>query len=199
MLIGLTGSYGAGKDEVAHYLKTKGFVHYSLSDLIREELIQKKKEITRENLIKKGNELREKFGPGILALKIMERIKQIKNKSARKNFVVSSIRNIEEINVLKKRDGFILVFVDAPLELRFQRTRLRNRENDPKTLKEFKQKEKIEQSSKRTAQQLHLCKKLAKVVIVNGGSLGILHHKINCFLGDWQPKAQEKIRLQTFP
>lgn len=182
MLIGLTGSYGAGKDEVAHYLETKGFIHFSLSDLIREELMKEKIEITRENLIKKGNLLRKNFGSGILALKILEEVR------TRDNFVISSIRNIEEIKVLKKRPDFILVYVDAPLKLRFKRAKLRNRENDPKTLEEFKQKEKREQSEKRSGQQLHKCKKLAKIIIINDSSLNDLYYKIDAFLNHWQSK-----------
>lgn len=182
MIIGLTGSYSAGKDEVARYLQTKGFIHYSLSDLIREELMKEKTEITRTNLIQKGNQLREKFGSGVLALKVMERLR------TRDNFVISSIRNIEEIKVLKRRPDFILVYVDAPRELRFKRTKLRNRENDPRTIEDFKQKEMIEQSEKKSGQQLHKCKKMANTILTNDSTINKLYQKIDCFLKDNLPK-----------
>lgn len=182
MIIGLTGSYGAGKDEVAHYLEAKGFLHYSLSDIIREELVKEKKELSRDSLIKKGNELREKFGPDILALRVLEKFR------TRDNFVISSVRNPAEIKALGKRPDFLLVYVDAPLNLRFQRTCLRQRENDPKTLEEFQQKEKAEQSRKSTSQQLHKCKQLAKIVLTNDSSLENLRQKIDKLLADWLPK-----------
>lgn len=182
MLLGLTGSYGAGKDEVAHYLEAKGFLHYSLSDILRQELVKEKKEITRENLIQKGNELRERFGAGVLAVRTLEKL------HTRDNFVISSIRNPEEIKTLKKRPDFLLVYVDASLELRFQRTCLRRRENDPKTLEEFRRKEKTEQSKKSTDQQLHKCQKLAQIILLNNRSLEDLHHKIDQLLADWLPK-----------
>ena len=38
MIIGITGSYASGKDTVASILQEKGFIHYSLSDILREEL-----------------------------------------------------------------------------------------------------------------------------------------------------------------
>lgn len=183
MLIGLTGSYGAGKEEVAHYLETKGFIHYSLSDLIREELKKEKTEITRENLIRKGNQLREKFGPGVLSLKVLEKLR------TRDNFVISSLRNTEEIRTLsQRRPDSILVYVDAPLKLRFQRVARRARENDPQTLEEFRQKEKIEQSEKHSGQQLHKCRQLAKIILSNDGTLNDLYNKVDLFLQEWQPR-----------
>ena len=75
-IIGLTGTNGAGKGEVAAFLKRMGYTYFSLSDLVREELRKKENEVTRNNLIKMGNELREKFGPDILAKRIMKKVKQ---------------------------------------------------------------------------------------------------------------------------
>ncbi len=37
MILGITGTFAAGKDTVAEYLKTKGFSVFSLSDAIRDE------------------------------------------------------------------------------------------------------------------------------------------------------------------
>ena len=68
MIIGLTGKNAAGKGEIANYLKTKGFVYYSLSDVIREEATKRGLEHTRDNLIRLGTEMRETHGNSILAL-----------------------------------------------------------------------------------------------------------------------------------
>jgi len=75
MLIGLTGKSGSGKDTVADYLKEKGFIYFSLSDIIREECKKRGKKIERDNLIKIGNELRKKHGPSVLADKTIQKIK----------------------------------------------------------------------------------------------------------------------------
>ena len=66
MIIGLTGKNAGGKGEVANYFKTKYFIYYSLSDIIREEATKRGLEHSRDNLIKIGNELREKFAPNYL-------------------------------------------------------------------------------------------------------------------------------------
>jgi len=86
MIIGLTGKNAAGKGEVANYLKSKGFIYYSLSDVIREEATKRGLDHSRENLINIGNDLREKHAPNYLAQQINEKIKQ-----QTKNFVIDSI------------------------------------------------------------------------------------------------------------
>ena len=91
MLIGLTGRNAAGKGEVAKHLQAIGFQYYSLSDVIRDEIRDRRLEPTRENLIQTGNELRQKFGPSVLADRILERIDDDKN------YVIDSIRNPAEV------------------------------------------------------------------------------------------------------
>ena len=79
MIIGLTGRNGTGKTEVANYLKSKGFELISLSDILREEARKRNMDEKRDNLIKLGNEMRKKFGSGILAIKAIEKIKKGRN------------------------------------------------------------------------------------------------------------------------
>ncbi|MBI2338979.1 MAG: AAA family ATPase, partial [Deltaproteobacteria bacterium] len=67
MIIGLTGKNGSGKGEVAKLLTSSGFIYYSLSDVLRDELKKQGKEVTRENLIEIGNRLRTEGGPSVLA------------------------------------------------------------------------------------------------------------------------------------
>ena len=57
MILGLTGKNASGKGEVAEYLKTKGFVYYSLSDALRKESTKLGLDHSRNNLIKLGNEI----------------------------------------------------------------------------------------------------------------------------------------------
>ncbi|MCJ7582348.1 MAG: AAA family ATPase, partial [Candidatus Aminicenantes bacterium] len=57
-IIGLTGTNGSGKGAAAEYFISKGYAFFSLSDVIREELKKDGCEPTRDNLIRKGNELR---------------------------------------------------------------------------------------------------------------------------------------------
>jgi len=173
MIIGLTGRNASGKGEAADYLKTKGFVYFSLSDELREEAKERGVETTRENMIKLGNQLRGEFGANYLARKINEKI------DGKGNFVVDSIRNLEEIDELRKNKNFILVGVDAPVEVRFERAVERGRAGDAKTLEEFKELEQRENLKNKTGQQLDECLKAADKLIINDGSLDEFHKKID--------------------
>lgn len=179
MLIGLTGTNGAGKGEVAKYLKKKGLAYFSLSDILREELNKKGLEISRENLQNLGNELRKKFGSGVLAEKAIEKIKD--------NTLIDSIRNPKEIEKLREfasKSGidFFLLSVDAPVELRFKRLKKRGRLESAETLEEFKKREQLEMGKEVYQQQLDTCMKMADYFIVNDGTLEELFDKVDKIL-----------------
>ncbi len=161
--IGLTGTNGSGKGEAAAYLKKKGYDYFSLSDLIRENLQKNGKELTRNNLIEKGNELRSTHGPDILAR--MAR-KKVKGKA-----VIDSIRNPFEVEYLRKDKEFILLAIDAPVELRYERVKKRGRQESAASLQEFIKKEEEEMTGSEIGQQLRRCMKMADFIIVNDGTL----------------------------
>lgn len=173
MIIGLTGANASGKGEAASYLKSKGFAYYSLSDILREEAGNRNIKPTRENLIKLGNELREKKSPSVLADLIVKKIDK------KTDCVIDSIRNPLEIETLRKLKGFTLIGVDAPVETRLKRAVARNRPGDPKTLEEFIEKESQENISSSTNQQLDNCLKLADILIINDSTIENLHKKID--------------------
>ena len=169
-IIGLTGTNGAGKGEVAAYLIRKGYAYFSLSDLVREELRKKEKEVTRNNLIKMGTELREKFSPDILAKRVMKKVKD--------RAIIDSIRNPHEVDYLRKQKDFIQLAIDAHVELRYKRVRKRGRNESAATLEEFIKKEEEEMTDYEKGQQLLNCMKLADYTIINDGSLEDLHKKL---------------------
>ena len=172
MLIGLTSRNAAGKDEVARFLVQRhGFAYFSLSDVLREELKKRGLPVTRENLIEAGNRLRLEKGPGALAEIALDSLKD------KKDAVVVSIRNVGEIETLRKRSDFTLVGVDAPVELRFQRARLRGRTDDEATLEDFIAREMAELAGGENEQQLDKCFHLCDRVIVNEGTLEELYAK----------------------
>jgi len=173
-IIGLTGTNGAGKGEAASFFEKKGYLYFSLSDIIREKLREKGKKITRNNLIKTGNNLREKYGPDILARLVMKNVKG--------NSIIDSIRNPKEIEYLKRQKNFTLLAIDAPVELRYERVKNRGREESASTLQEFIRKEAEEMASNENGQQLHNCMKTADYIISNNGSLDDFHKKLEEFL-----------------
>jgi dephospho-CoA kinase len=166
MLIGLTGENCSGKGTTAEYLMKKGFHYLSLSDVIREELKAQGKEPTRDVMIEHGNELRKKFGPGVLALKTIE------NLDGDKNYIIDSIRLPAEVKEMKKQHGFYLIYVTAPQEIRFERMSCRGRVGDPKTFEEFMKLEKIEEeNADKSKQNLKETSKLADKILVNNGNM----------------------------
>ncbi|MBW2991537.1 AAA family ATPase [Candidatus Woesearchaeota archaeon] len=174
MIIGLTSLLGAGKTSVADYLIKKGFEFYSLSDIIRDEIKSREQEITRQRLQVVGNELRKKYGNAVLAKRIIKKLEP------GKAYVIDSIRNPAEIQVLRKLKGFTLVFIDAPIEIRFERIKDRKREQDPMTFEKFKKAEQKELESPDSAnQQLLKCRDMAEFIITNNSSFEELYKKID--------------------
>lgn len=173
MIIGLTGKNGAGKGEVARFLKERGLDYLSLSDVLRAELAKRRKPVTRGNLVELGNELRRKFGPGVLAQKTLEKVE------LDQNYVIDSIRHPEEAKTLGSRDNFFLLNVAAPPKVRFERLKGRGRENDPKSYQEFLKLERTEGKSKTESdQQLDETIAAANYTIRNIGTLNDLHKQV---------------------
>ncbi len=173
MIIGLTGTNGAGKTEVSQYLVSRGFEYHSLSDEIREEIRRREVEITRDMLIAVGNELRSRFGTGVLAERVLARL------GRDRNYVVDSIRNPAEVEVLRRRKDFLLMAIDAAQAVRFERSKLRGREYAAQTLEQFIQEEEREmQSEDPASQQLVATRRMADRTIINDASIADLHREL---------------------
>lgn len=194
IIIGVTGLNASGKDTFANYLSKRSFYHISLSDILRDIAKKRNIKITRENLIKIGNELRQKYGPSILAQLALEKA----NKEAfGQHLVISSIRNIYELNYLERYNNFILVAIIADIKTRYERY-CKNPHAGVMSFEEFVQLEKQEQSDRPEAQQLHLLIKKAKVKIINNSTLENFYKKIDKFLKDFMPKLDKRFDWDNY-
>lgn len=177
MILGLTGYLACGKGTVIDFLKDKReFISFSCSDILREECKLRGLELTRDNLQNLGNELREKYGNGILAEKIVEKI----NSDKTRNYVIDSIRTPDEIEVFRKLKEFRLVFVDSPIETRYERAKLRLKEKEHvDSLEDFRQSEEKERINPNpNSQKLDDCKNLKDYTLLNDSSLEDLYSRI---------------------
>ncbi|NOZ80882.1 MAG: AAA family ATPase [DPANN group archaeon] len=177
MIVGLTGPNAAGKGEAAAFFRKRGFTYLSLSDIIREEATRRGIEHSRTNLILIGNELRHTSGFGVLASRTNEKIRELPG-----DVVVDSIRSPYEVEELRKNEHFFLLGIDAPVDLRFQRARLRGRIENALSLEEFRMMEAKENTQTKGNQQLSATFALADRVIMNDGSLEDFHRKLDKFL-----------------
>ncbi len=183
IIVGLTGPNASGKSEVAAHLQRLGFACHSLSDIVREEASVRGLDHSRVHLIAVGNELRRAAGPGVLASRIRSRLAQ--------RDVVDSIRNPAEVEELRRESGFHLLGLDASVELRFQRSRLRGRVGDGVSLEDFMTAEEAENTADPAAQQLRATLQLADVTLVNDGELPSLLHQVDRTLLHWSAIRQE--------
>lgn len=175
IIIGLTGVQGSGKDTVADYLKEKGFIYHSLSDILRDVCRSKNLEITRENLINIGNDLRNEFGNFVLAQKTITKIKENPSET---NSIIVSIRNIGEVTELKKEKGFFLISVDAPIEIRYKRIQKRQKPEDKISFEKFKEQEEFERKGvDENSQQLNKVIELSDFKIDNNSTIENLKEK----------------------
>jgi len=160
--VGLTGPNASGKGEAARILRKYGYSYFSLSDIIREEASRQGLEHSRENLIVTGNRLRSEKGAGILAEMITLRLDT--------HSVIDSIRNPEEVNVLKKNGNFVLLGVCAEARIRFERMKQRGRIGDALSFEDFLRMEEKEQSGPEHSQNLRECLNMADILIDNNGT-----------------------------
>ncbi|MDI6784002.1 MAG: AAA family ATPase [bacterium] len=191
MIIGLVGTIGAGKGVCAKYLGQKGFEYHSLSDEIREELKSRGLPESRDLLTVVGNELRTTFGTGVLAQRVLKKI------VPGKNYVVDSIRNPEEVKTLQSRPDFVLVKIDAPARVRFDRIRERARAGDVQTFDDFLLQDEIEAATSDPAtQQIRATAEMAEYTILNDSTLEIFHQRIDKLLNELLKSNHESTKFR---
>ncbi len=174
MIFGVAGLNGAGKGELVDYLGSRSFSTFSLSDVIREELVRQGLEESRERMIEVGRDLRAEGGPGALAARAVEALK------SDLNYAIDSIRHPAEVEVLGAcGHPFKLIWVEAGIETRFERLRKRGRKGDPDTIEGLRELEGRELASDDpSAQQLLAVKALADFEVPNEGDLDALHQAV---------------------
>lgn len=172
LIIGITGTLGAGKDTTAEYLVSLGFAHISLSGILREIATEKGLGMDRDTLRELGNELSKSDGEEALAIQALER-------TVADKLVVSSIRKPKEIEYFKSQPNFTLLFIDAPVELRHERMVARGRDIESQiTIEEMTRQEELESSGK-SSQRLDVCRDKADMIVDNSGTFDDLFAQID--------------------
>ncbi|MDA3855265.1 MAG: AAA family ATPase [Candidatus Woesearchaeota archaeon] len=140
VIIGITGTLGAGKGTIVDYLQKRyNFNHFSASEFITEEILRRNLEVNRDSMREVANDLREKNSPSYVAEELYLRAGKTKN-----NAIIESLRTLGEINSLKEKGNFYLFAVDADSKIRYERILLRKSSKDNVSFEKFIQNEKAE-------------------------------------------------------
>jgi len=176
LIIGLTGSFGSGCTESAKYLEGKGFLRFSLSDIIRNEAKERKlSSPTRKDMQDIGDELRKDNGHKYLMAETLKKI----NKTS-KPVVIDSIRNHSEVYYLRRQLSNSYLFnIDAEKDIRYKR--VKNKYSSKEAFEEDDERDSGEDQPE-YGQQVRKCVDLADVVINNNTSLEDLQHKLDKYL-----------------
>jgi dephospho-CoA kinase len=175
MIIGLTGGMVCGKRTIAEYLGEKGFKILTFSSDVLDVLLRKRNiPITRTSQQDLGNEIREKEGSGGLARRLILMIEQ------GQNYVLDGVRNPGEVSELRKLKDFVLIAIDSPQKIRFERIIARNMERDPKTWEEFIIADTRDfNDGKEFGLQIFKCMELADYTVVNDSSLEVFKKRFD--------------------
>jgi dephospho-CoA kinase len=166
MIIGITGTIGAGKGTVVEYLKSKGFKHYSARDVWNEEIARRGLVSNRDTMTAIANELRAEHGPGYFSKRALEKIAE----QGGGDGVIESIRSIGEAEYLKSH-GAQLWAVDADVHARYERITERQSETDKVSFEKFQADEKREwENPDPHKQNLKAVIAMADVVFTNNGT-----------------------------
>lgn len=179
MIIGITGTDGAGKGTVVDYLVTKkGFSHYSSRALLLDQVLLAGIEPTRNELRMMGNKMRKEHGDDIIVQKAFEKI----TTDASQKSVIESIRALAEAITLKSH-GALLLAVDADTHLRYERVQSRRSVSDQVTFEEFISHEELEKNDPDPhGMQKAKVIEMADYTIFNNGSVGELEAAVEEFL-----------------
>lgn len=175
MIVGITGTNGAGKGTMAQILVEKGFKHYSVREYLTKALSETSSEINRESMLELGNNLRKKYGPAYIAEELYKTAE-----AGKTNSIIESIRNPEEAKSLKKHKEFVLFAVEASKKVRFKRIVARGSNTDRITYSQFLAQENKEIDSKdKNKPNISKCIKMADYKIQNNGTVDELRRKVN--------------------
>ena len=124
IILGFTGSLGSGCTYISQDVaRLQGFLHYELSKPIREQA-KKEGDESYPNKQRIGNMLRQgSHGLGVLAFKAIEfaDAEWAKDSGKFKGVVLSGIRNMGEVMLLRQYPNFFLFSIHADKKVRFDR------------------------------------------------------------------------------
>jgi dephospho-CoA kinase len=175
--IGLVGTNGAGKSTACDYFKAKGYTILSLSDALRDHLRQLNLPLDRDTLTNTSNTLKNEKGADILAKMVFKLSQQYDTPIA-----FDSIRHPDELSFLKSQSIYF-IGITAPIEIRYERIKSRNRETDHVDFDTFQAQDLRELNGSSSGQNITHTLDLCDTILQNDSSIDALHRKLDSLYG----------------
>lgn len=177
VIIGITGTLGAGKGTVAAYLVSKGFVSFSVREFLIEEIERRGMPVNRDSMVVVANELRHAHGASYILDTLFQRAQ-----NSGKNAVIESVRTVGEVQSLRQK-GMYLLAVDANPRVRYGRVQLRKSVTDDVSFEKFMADEEREsEGDDPSKQNLKHAVALADFTLNNDGTVDDLHERVDYVL-----------------
>lgn len=186
MLLGITGTDGAGKGVVVSILMRKyQFVHYSSRFFIEEELAREGLPATREQLRLTANKMRAAEGDDVVVARAL-RARAIANPE---RSIIESIRTLAEVETLRAHGG-VLLAVDAEVRVRYKRVIGRGSSTDQVSFADFVEHELLE-SNDTDPHGMQRAKVMdaADYTIMNNGTLEELEQAVDAFMLEYSARV----------
>lgn len=129
MILGITGTIGAGKGTVVSYLMEKGFEHHSVREFLLEEIRARGLPEDRSSMRDVANELRRDNHPAHV-------VETLHARAEGTNAIIESIRTVGEAEFLKAL-GAKIIAVDADKKTRYDRAIARGSSTDKVSFDQF--------------------------------------------------------------
>ena len=142
-IIAFTGMPFSGKTEAVKIAKNMKFPVVRMGDMVWDEANNRGLKLNNKNVGTIANQMREKYGQDIWALKTINKIKSM---GKIESIIIDGIRNIEEIDAFKRELGenFVVVAVESSDKTRQKRAFKRDRKDDSKDIKKVKERDQRE-------------------------------------------------------
>lgn len=176
LIIGITGTLGAGKGTIVEYLIKKwNFRHLSVRGYLLKEIEKAGLPANRDSMVTVANKLRAGNSPSYIVDELYKEAL-----ISRENCIIESIRTPGEVMSLREKENFFLLAVDAKPELRFNRITLRKSETDSIDFQTFLDNEKREMDSDDpNNQNIRKCMQMSDYRFENNGTVRELEQRVD--------------------